>query len=271
MDVPYHLGEANSHSLAFVARDADALDQFLTARDLTDPRTESLTTPDGSELTLVYTTSELDANPTTDWLDTCSSSTATLVYTLLNTYAGVTDAAHLQQNKAFDLDKLPRAFERLDWRQSVPEVAGALFSNLVLAHALPNANHRSSLALTSLYLEAQDDRATLAADCTSSVLADVVDQFFIDSKRLLTVRRNTRQFQMLREADISTVTRKGNVTIHLDEYELDTDDPYSHFAAEHRRRSVEFVERYLRLQNLHSVVEATDKGKHAFVQSLQRS
>jgi prophage maintenance system killer protein len=200
------------------------------------------------------------------------SGTATIAYAYLHAFNGVTSEADVVANKSFDAKKVEQALSRVEWRQSVPRVGGRLWSNLVLAHPLPNANHRSATALLSLYLRAQDDRATLAAHIADVPEMDArADAFFATSKRLLTVRRNARQFSILKRHGVTEVERKGNVVISLDEYNLGMDDPYGEFADAHGQLAAEFIRDYLVDVGLDELAETADKGKHALVQALTRS
>lgn len=48
-----------------------------------------------------------------------------------------------------------------------------------------------------------------------------VDPYIVESKRLLTVRRNVRPFHLLQGWGCETILRKGGIEITLAEYDLD--------------------------------------------------
>ena len=68
------------------------------------------------------------------------------------TDAGIERAREsVEAYKNIDVDVLPDVLDRTSWEGSATDVAGRLASNLVLKHALPNANHRTAVALIRLY------------------------------------------------------------------------------------------------------------------------
>ena len=48
--------------------------------------------------------------------------------------------------KNIHVDALPEAFDETSWEGTATDVGGRLASNLILKHALPNANHRAAVA-----------------------------------------------------------------------------------------------------------------------------
>ena len=69
------------------------------------------------------------------------------------TDAGIERAREsVEAYKNIDVDVLPDVLDRTSWEGSATDVAGRLASNLVLKHALPNANHRTVVALIQFYI-----------------------------------------------------------------------------------------------------------------------
>jgi len=69
------------------------------------------------------------------------------------TDAGIERAREsVEAYKNIDVDVLPDVLDRTSWEGSATDVAGRLASNLVLKHALPNANHRTAVALIQFYI-----------------------------------------------------------------------------------------------------------------------
>lgn len=98
--------------------------------------------------------------------------------------------------------------------------------------------------------------------------SDWANEFIVDSKKLLTVRRNARRFQHLAERGATILERKGGVEIHLDNYELTAEDPWNHFRQRHESRSSDFVRRYIKRAEAGELLKETDDGKRAFADRL---
>lgn len=237
--VRYHRGPNNEFSLAYATPDPEQLKDNLAQYS---PPTRVITTRRNDATTPVYlvhshsptgeTTVEIPDHP--------------FVHTMIRVFAGVVDGRRergevVRGNKTESLDAIPEVLtSRVDWKQPVPTVGGQLLSNLILTHALPNANHRTSLGMLLVYLQ------TVGVDMSADDLANsAVDAYIMDSKRLLTVRRNATKFRILNECGFETIERKGGIQIPLGRFDLSVSDPYAHFAAEHERRSIQFTETLL--------------------------
>jgi len=105
-------------------------------------------------------------------------------------------------------------------------VAGRLASNLILKHALPNANHRTAAALVQFYLRRLNPdfampETSVETDPESYDWREWVNEYINESKRLLTVRRKNVLFKHLYSFGARTLERKHAVEIDLTEYETD--------------------------------------------------
>jgi len=140
----------------------------------------------------------------------------------------IVDAASPLSNKSAEVEQFSATIQGVEWKQSVPAVASNIFSSLVVAHLLPNGNHRTALTFTEVYL-----RNTLGETVVTNVPSDEINALFIESKRLLTIRRNTQLFAELESRGVDVVERKYGVDIPLWEYDLGVSDPYSHYADSH--------------------------------------
>jgi len=83
---------------------------------------------------------------------------------------------------------------------SATDVAGRLASNLILKHALPNANHRTAVALVQFYLRRLNPdfampETSVETDPESYDWREWVNEYINESKRLLTVRRKNVLFK----------------------------------------------------------------------------
>lgn len=159
--------------------------------------------------------------------------------------------------------------ERTQWKQTVPEVGGSLLSNLVIGHALPNANHRASLSFVGTYLQTIEPRFAMPDTGVSGEWYGWASEYVAESKRLLTLRRNAAMFAHLRSWGCQAIVRKNENRIEFADYNIDVNDPLSHFGRQHHNRSVEFIRRILcRTGNEHLLNQADD-GKSVFVDGLR--
>ncbi len=236
--VRYHHGPHNEFSLSYASPDRDAVLEHLN--QYTPPTSVITTTvPLDTPVHLVYSYTppihsdvQIPDHP--------------FVETMLCVFAGIVDGRKqrgetVRGNKTAQLNEVPSILSsRVQWKQSVPEVGGQLLSNLILSHPLPNANHRTSLGMLVVYLR------SVGADITGEdVAAAGVEDYISESKRILTVRRNTTKFRILEQCGCTIIERKGGLRIPLREFDLEQSNPYTEFAQAHERHSIEFVTRLL--------------------------
>lgn len=174
--------------------------------------------------------------------------------------------------KEIETDRIPEALDRVSWQESVAEVGGELLSCLILRHALPNANHRTSLAMLSLYLQAISSGFEMPATATEDYdWEGWVNEYIEDSKRLITLRRNVPRFRYLHNAGCNVVERKDGLRIHLPEYDLS----YNHWEAldeygeQHTERSITFVENVLRQAGTTELRHGQPLSRNEFAERLQ--
>lgn len=77
----------------------------------------------------------------------------------IETFRAIVRAARRKGNafrwyKELEEERLKACVESWHWDGTVEEVASDILSKTVQAHPFPNANHRTSLAITRLYLDA---------------------------------------------------------------------------------------------------------------------
>lgn len=218
----------------------------------------------------LYSASEIDAESVAAVdLPELGSTDTYIVESILGLFDVIDDEQDLTWYKPIEPEALVEAINRVEWQQPVPVVGGQLLSNLILAHGLPNANHRTAIAFLDAYLAtiepAFDPPATITA---TNEWVSWVDTFIVDSKRLLTLTNNARLFSWLAAHGATVIERKDGIEIRLQDYPLDVDDPWAHFSAAHERRSQEFVEQYIREAGVPELGERHDDGKQAFVSRL---
>lgn len=100
----------------------------------------------------------------------------------------------IEAYKNIDVRSLPTVLDRTDWTGTATEVAGRLASNLILQHALPNANHRTAVALIQYYLRQINSDFSMSKTAVETEpdthgWQEWVNSYINESKRLLTVRR----------------------------------------------------------------------------------
>ncbi|WP_225307743.1 MULTISPECIES: hypothetical protein [unclassified Haloarcula] len=184
------------------------------------------------------------------------------------------EEAKLEIYKQIELERIPDAIARVDWSGTAVDVAGQLMSTLILKHALPNANHRTSISIAQWYLESIEtgfsfpDFATEEYDWKSWV-----NEYITESKRLLTVRRNTTAFSLLAEWGCDTVLRKNGIEIVLAEYDLDStrSEAYEHYGELHTELCTNFLTKSVTRAGHDELITTDGNGKAEFVSFLEEA
>ena len=192
------------------------------------------------------------------------------VQLVLRTHEAIVEDAHPGGSKQYDLQKVEQVFSRVQWKQPVGDVAAELLSRLVLAHPLPNTNHRTSVAVACSYLATHEPEFEPPSELADEPLPEWVETYFADSKRLVTVRRNARLFGWLSERGATHIQRKNSINIALSEYDLDVDQPMSWFADRHVDRTTEFIGALLDETGCAHLEEEQDDGRRTFRARIRR-
>lgn len=174
--------------------------------------------------------------------------------------------------KEFEPDQIHQALEHVSWGEPLPTVAGELLSNLVLRHALPNANHRTGIAMLQFCIESVEPSFEMpSTHVDDETWRDWVDPYIVESKRLVTVRRNNVRFQHLRDLGVDLVERKGGIRIRLDDYELDMHwrDALAEYAQRHEEHCVEFAEEVLERAGRRDLADREGSTRDEFVEYLE--
>jgi prophage maintenance system killer protein len=179
--------------------------------------------------------------------------------------------------KRKDIEALSDALNETSWEGSATDVAGCLASNLILQHALPNANHRTAVALIQFYLrrinpDLSMPETKVELDPETYDWREWVNEYINESKRLLTVRRKNVRFKYLREFGATTLERKHGVLIELDEYDLDM---YPHeadvlYAQEHEELWRDFVEEAVERAGYPELKDAPGLSKADFAERIRQ-
>lgn len=283
--VHYHHPDDDQFSLDFVNPDRDRIDEQLdTYDDEIETRVRSYDLE--REVYVLYTKKNevTDAEAVQYNLDTAFAEmdldTRVIIRYFLDAFDSIRkkkrdeESVSLDAYKSVDIYRIPEALEQVNWSGPIPQVGGQLASNLLLCHALPNANHRTAFSMFEGYVKAT---AGPTFELPSMITEDYewqtwVDGFIVDSKRLLTVRRNVDRFRYLSKFGCTTVRRKGGIDIALDEYDLDmhTHEALSEYATRHEHRTVTFAERLLERTNDDRLVEESGLTKSEFAEYIRQ-
>lgn len=279
----YHHPENDQFSLDFVSPDGEEIDKRLDSYDdRTETRVWSYDLDEEVFVIFVKTNEVAKTENIRYTLDATfsdmDSETRVLIREMLEIFRRIQEQKRNQQGvpldayKGIEVGRIPEAFERVDWSATVPKTSGQLASNLILCHALPNANHRTAFGMLETYLKA----VSSSFDFPPMVTDDYgwqtwVDEYIVDSKRLLTVRRNVGRFRYLRAHGCETVRRKGGIEIEVSEYDLDMHqhEALTTYARRHERRTTAFVETILRKMGHSELVAEPSVEKSCFAEHLR--
>lgn len=279
--VHYHHPSADRFSLSF---SADSLDALRDARRDADGDTKLVGYPFETPVYVLYEMSEgadaasdVDYDP--DWLEDrladqprATQVVAFRLVELLQAAVAARDADEFRLYKEFEPGKIHRALENVSWGEELPTVAGEVLSNLVLRHALPNANHRTGIAMAQFCIESVEPSFEMpSTHVDDENWAEWVDPYIVESKRIVTIRRNNVRFRHLRELGVDLVERKGGIQIRLDEYDLDMHwrDALSEYAKRHEEHSVGFAAELLERAGRTELSDREGPTREDFVEYLE--
>ncbi|GAA0509011.1 hypothetical protein SAMN04488066_11639 [Halorubrum aquaticum] len=277
--VYYHHPEDSQYSLAYVTQERDEIttsgqDAIIEQYDL-DEEFFVLYTNRGASGTVEDLDDEFE-----DILDEMSPQNRTITVRLLQIFEEIIEEKELEEDakleiyKQIELERIPDALARVEWTGTAVDVAGQLMSTLILKHALPNANHRTSISMAQWYLESIEtgfsfpDFATEEYDWKAWV-----NEYITESKRLLTVRRNTTAFSLLADWGCDTIMRKNSIGIVLAEYDLDftRSEAYAYYGEVHTELCTDFLIESVTRAGHDELITADGIGKAEFVSFLDEA
>ncbi|ACV11907.1 conserved hypothetical protein [Halorhabdus utahensis DSM 12940] len=191
---------------------------------------------------------------------------------LLEAAVDVREADEFRLYKEFEPQKIQQALDHVSWGGPLPKVAGEVMSNLILRHSLPNANHRTGIAMLQFCIESvEPDFAMPRTHVDDSAWREWVDPYIVDSKRLITVRRNNVRFKTLAELDVDLVERKDGIQIRLAEFELDMHwrEALSKYAGLHESHCTEFAQAVLQRAERDDLLDRQGPTKQEFITYLE--
>lgn len=168
-----------------------------------------------------------------------------------------------------NLEAIPDILNRVEWRQSVPEVGAELLSRFILAHPMPNTNHRTGIGLLDRYLSSYDETFAMPDTGEDDRWYDWVRDYIHDSKRLLTLRNYYPVLQWAARYGYDAVERKEGIRIEFETLNFDRDDYRDYYTDRHLDRSRRFVNTVLEETQTTHLREKIDDGKRAFGDRLR--
>lgn len=211
-----------------------------------------------------------------EWLESLSQDDAQFIRLTYDSFEGVLNTVD-NNNISFDLykrmqhRKIAEIPNKVQWRQSVAEVGGELLSRFILAHPMPNSNHRTALGILDRYLASYDPEFRMPDTGKDQSWYPWASDFIFDSKRILTLRRKLRLLQRARECGYDRVRRKDGAEIDLHEINFNRQNYTRHYRREHMNRSEEFVKLLLERTESEHLKETQDEGKGVFIDRLKAS
>lgn len=285
--VYYHHPGDKQFSLDFVHPDPDEVVSQIASYD--DDVAIKLLEYDLDESFYVIYTSRISGGPVkeidfdlTGSLSEMSADNRVIVVRLLEIYRALLaqneeeEGVPVEAYKDIDVNALPDVLDRTSWEGSATDVAGQLASNLILRHALPNANHRTAVALIQFYLRRLNPdfampETSAETDSNAYDWREWVNEYINESKRLLTVRRKNVLFKHLYSFGARTLERKHAVEIDLTEYELDMypSEAKIVYAEKHEELWVAFVEEAVERAGYPELKETPGLSKEEFAERIR--
>lgn len=210
-----------------------------------------------------------------NWEITLSHQDLILADAVLSSFRGVAEE-WAEQGRPLNWYKQPQPnsiaeiFDKVEWQQQVPAVAGEIMSCLVRKHPLPNANHRTAVAFMRTYLQsmANDPDAEFPpAGTYDGEWFDWAKEYVYESKRLLLLRRKSGLLRFAKNQGVDIVRRKGGIEIDLSAHDFGGDMVQMATTA-HRNRCIQFARELISRSEYEQLLNEIDDGKAAFVDRL---
>lgn len=278
----YHHPQAENFSLKFSSASAA---EIRSQREQSDESTKLIGYPFETPVYVLYEgDSEIESAQDIDfdqeWLSDrirdlprAGQVVAFRLVELLEAAVEVREADGFRLYKEFEPQKIQQALDHVSWGAPLPNVAGEVMSNLILRHSLPNANHRMGIAMLQFCIESVDPGFQMPrTHVDDDTWREWVDPYIVDSKRIITVRRNNLRFkQLVEELGIDLVERKDGIQIRLADYELDMHwrDAFSEYAGTHEAHCTDFAQAVLKRAERDDLLDQTGPTKHEFITYLE--
>lgn len=286
-DVYYHHPDDKQYSLDFVNPHPEHIVERIVGYD-GDVAVKILDYDLDQHFYVVYTTRvgggavrDLELH-VTEKIKSMENDNGTIVARLLEIYESLIEENEKEEGEAveaykgIDIDDFPDALNSINWNGTATDVAGRLASNLVLKHALPNANHRTAIAMMQFYLRRIDSdfsmpETEIEIDPEVYGWREWVNNYINESKRLLSVRRKNIKFKYVREFGGTTLVRKHDVRIPLSAYKLDIPPSTAkeRYAKKHEQLWIEFAEEAVDRAGKSGLKDQSGITKREFAEEIQ--
>lgn len=279
--VHYHHPQAENYSLKFSSASPSEL---LARRATLDGETKLIGYPFDTPVYVLYesdtaieSADEIDFDR--EWLrdriselDREGQVVAFRLVELLEAAVDVRDEDEFRLYKKFEPQKIQQALDHVSWGTELPQVAGELMSNLILRHSLPNANHRTGIAMLQFCIESvEPDFEMPRTHVDDTAWREWVDPYIIESKQLITVRRNNVRFKHLEELGVDVVERKDGIQIRLAAFDLDMHwrEALSEYAGRHETHCTVFAQAVLERAERDDLLDRPGPTMHEFIEYLE--
>lgn len=279
--VYYHHPQAENLSLDYVSADPR---EVLDRQQERDGSTKIIGYPFEEPVYVLYhgeleiesaTEIDYDEDLLRDRVSSLERSGEVVVFRLVELLQAAVDAnesAEFRLYKEFEPQRIQEAIENVSWESTLPRVAGELMSNLILRHSLPNANHRTGIAMLQLCIESVDPAFEMPqTHLDDDTWREWVDPYIVESKRLITVRRNNVRFERLASAGVDIVERKDGIQIVLADFELDLPihEAQTEYAERHESHCTEFARTLLEESDRTDLLDREGPKKADFIEYLE--
>jgi hypothetical protein len=279
--VHYHHPQVENYSLTFSSPSASDLAE---RRATTDNPAKAIGYPFDPPLYVLYESStavvsaeevEYDREWLAERVGELSRAGQVVVFRLVELLQAAVDARdedEFRLYKQFEPQKVQQAIDHVSWDSPLPRVAGEVMSDLIIRHSLPNANHRTAIAMLQFCIESVDPAFEMpGTHVDDESWKEWVDPYIVESKRLITVRRNNVRFDRLLDFGVDIVERKDGIQIHLADFELDMhwSEALSPYAERHEDHCVEFARTVLNRAEREDLTEQPGPTRSAFVDYLE--
>jgi len=281
----YHHPQDNQYSLYFLSdvkkdRDKKAIELAKRSNIKFIDETDAV---DGEEVYLLYTKNAPDSvipefeshEAAVEWLEDQFTDAEIQIVDLIMEILGEILTEKEERDETFltykqmNLEKVPEILNRVEWRQQVDKVAAELLSSFILAHPMPNTNHRTGIVLIDSYLQTMDSDFVMPDTGEENEWYPWAVNFIHDSKRFLTLRRNLPKLEWAYKLGYEAVVRKEGVEIDLTTIDFDRSNYFDYYTERHLSRSRAFVQTVLEEADATHLQQETDDGKRAFVDRVK--
>lgn len=280
----YHLPTDNRYSISYITENIREGEERATELEK-DPSTDVVSGQvevNGKSVYHIYTRNNPDEyiesfpgdQDIEEWTSSLTQDDAQFLQLVFDAFEGVIGTVQ-EEDVGFELykqmayDRLLTVPNRVEWKQSIPEVAAELLSKFILIHPMPNSNHRTALGVVDRYIASYDDSFAMPDTGEDQSWYPWASDFVFSSKRLLTLRRKLPLLKHIHECGYDSVRRKDGAEIDLTEVDFNRSNPRKHYTQKHLVRSQEFIDLLLERTGFTHLEDVRDKGKSVFIDRLK--